>query len=58
MKTSNSFKKREKFLTFGQPQIQNDEIDEVVESLKKGWLGTGPKVKKFEKYLEIEAINA
>ena len=48
MKMSNSFKKREKFLTFGQPHIQNDEIDEVVESLKKGWLGTGPKVRKFE----------
>lgn len=39
---------REKFLVFGSPEIEQAEIDEVVDSLKSGWLGTGPKVKQFE----------
>mgnify|MGYP001559045155 CR=1 FL=1 len=39
---------RKKFLTFGSPLIEQPEIDEVVDSLKNSWLGTGPKVKKFE----------
>lgn len=40
---------REHFLVFGQPLIEQAEINEVVDSLKKSWLGTGPKVAKFEK---------
>ena len=36
------------FIVFGKPQIFNDDIEEVVDSLKTGWLGTGPKVKQFE----------
>src|SRR4051812_150762 len=36
------------FIVFGLPKIEQDEIDSVVESLKSGWLGTGPKVKTFE----------
>lgn len=39
---------RETFLPFGAPLIEQAEIDEVVTSLKSGWLGTGPKVHKFE----------
>ena len=39
---------RDDFLIFGSPQINDDEINEVFDSLKSGWLGTGPKVKKFE----------
>jgi dTDP-4-amino-4,6-dideoxygalactose transaminase len=39
---------RERFLTFGAPLIQEDEIAEVVASLRGGWLGTGPKVARFE----------
>ena len=39
---------RSEFLIFGQPLIEQAEIDEVVDSLKKGWLGTGPKVARFE----------
>lgn len=34
---------REDFLVFGSPMIEQPEIDEVVSSLKSGWLGTGPK---------------
>ncbi|CCH49795.1 DegT/DnrJ/EryC1/StrS family aminotransferase [Pseudodesulfovibrio piezophilus] len=36
------------FLIFGSPRIEQDEIDEVVASMEAGWLGTGPKVAKFE----------
>lgn len=39
---------RRDFLVFGSPLIEQPEIDEVVTSLKSGWLGTGPKVQKFE----------
>jgi dTDP-4-amino-4,6-dideoxygalactose transaminase len=39
---------RDRFLTFGAPEILQDEIDEVVASLKSGWIGTGPKVARFE----------
>ena len=39
---------REKYLVFGSPLIGDEEIDEVVASLKSGWLGTGPKVARFE----------
>jgi dTDP-4-amino-4,6-dideoxygalactose transaminase len=40
---------RDNFLVFGQPLILQDEMDEVLDSMKKGWLGTGPKVQQFEK---------
>ncbi len=35
---------RNRFLVFGSPLIEQPEIDEVVRSLKSGWIGTGPKV--------------
>jgi len=40
---------RERFLVFGAPLIGEVEIDEVVDSLRSGWLGTGPKVARFER---------
>ncbi len=39
---------RKKFLVFGKPRIENDEIAEVVDSLRSGWLSAGPKVVRFE----------
>lgn len=39
---------RNDFLVFGSPIIEQPEINEVVASLKSGWLGTGPKVAQFE----------
>ncbi len=39
---------RDSFLVFGQPLIGEEEIQEVVDTLRSGWLGTGPKVHKFE----------
>ncbi len=41
-------RRRENFLVFGAPQIENEDIEEVVDSLRRRWLGTGPKVKRFE----------
>jgi dTDP-4-amino-4,6-dideoxygalactose transaminase len=40
---------KKNFLIFGSPRIEQDEIDEVVASMEVGWLGTGPKVARFEK---------
>jgi len=39
---------RKSFLVFGSPAIEEDEIQEVVDSMHSGWLGTGPKVARFE----------
>ena len=39
---------RSSYLVFGQPLIEQADIDEVVGSLTSGWLGTGPKVALFE----------
>jgi dTDP-4-amino-4,6-dideoxygalactose transaminase len=36
------------FLTFGAPSIEEEDIDEVVQCLRSGWLGTGPRVARFE----------
>lgn len=35
-------------ITFSPPDITQAEIDEVVDTLKSGWITTGPKTKKFE----------
>lgn len=39
---------RSSYLVFGSPVIEDEEIDEVVKTLKSGWIGTGPKVARFE----------
>ena len=36
------------FLPFAQPEIGEDEIAEVVDTLRSGWVTTGPKAKRFE----------
>jgi len=40
---------RNQFLVFGSPSLGDEEINEVVASMQSGWLGTGPKVARFEK---------
>ena len=40
---------RNEFLVFGQPFIEAEEQDEVLDSMRRGWLGTGPKVARFER---------
>ena len=37
------------FLIFGSPLIGKEEMREVLDCLETGWLGTGPKVAKFER---------
>ncbi len=37
------------FIVFGAPQIEQADIDEVVNSMQAAWLGTGPKVARFER---------
>jgi dTDP-4-amino-4,6-dideoxygalactose transaminase len=39
---------RDTFLPFSTPTIDDAEINEVVDSLRSGWITTGPKVKRFE----------
>lgn len=44
-------------VVFGKPEIQQPEIDEVVDSLKSGWLGTGPKTRRFEaQFAEFKGV--
>ena len=35
-------------IPFSPPDIGDDEINEVIDSLRSGWITTGPKTKKFE----------
>jgi dTDP-4-amino-4,6-dideoxygalactose transaminase len=50
----------EKFLPVSKPTITKKEISEVVDSMKSGWITTGPKVKKFEENFKkyVAAKNA
>lgn len=40
--------RRNEFLPFSKPTIGKEEIDEVIDSLKSGWITTGPKTQQFE----------
>ena len=54
------------FIPFAKPEIGDEEIAEVIDSLKSGWVTTGPKTKKFEQdfseflggNLESVAVNS
>jgi dTDP-4-amino-4,6-dideoxygalactose transaminase len=46
---------RDEFLVFGRPVIEEEEIAEVVDSLRSGWVGTGPKVHRFERMIAAYA---
>ncbi|MEW6745988.1 MAG: aminotransferase class I/II-fold pyridoxal phosphate-dependent enzyme [Planctomycetota bacterium] len=41
--------RRSSFLPFSRPTIEDEEVASVTESLRSGWLTTGPKVAQFEK---------
>ena len=43
---------RDEFLVFGSPVLGDEEMAEVADSLRSGWIGTGPKVQRFERLLE------
>ena len=38
----------DEFLPFALPEIGDEEIAEVVDALKSGWVTTGPKTRRFE----------
>jgi dTDP-4-amino-4,6-dideoxygalactose transaminase len=40
------------FIAFNLPTIGQEEIDEVTDTLKSGWLTTGPKTARFERELQ------
>ncbi|MEI6154460.1 MAG: DegT/DnrJ/EryC1/StrS family aminotransferase [Deltaproteobacteria bacterium] len=42
-------RKKDNFLIFGAPRIEEEEIQEVIRCLRSGWIGTGPRVGQFEK---------
>ena len=42
------FTYRDEFLPYASPVVGDDEIAEVVDALRSGWLTSGPKVKLFE----------
>ena len=55
------------FIVFGAPDLREPEIEEVVATLRSGWIGSGPKVQRFEeafaRYKRVEqdqvaAINS
>ena len=39
---------RDTFLEFSPPCLGEEEIGEVVDTLKSGWITTGPRVSRFE----------
>ena len=39
---------KDRFLVFGAPAIEEVDIEEVIDTLRSGWIGTGPKTKQFE----------
>lgn len=39
---------KDEFIVFGSPAIGEEEVAEVVDSMRSGWLSTGPKVARFE----------
>ena len=53
---------RSDYLIFGRPQIAHAEMDEVLATLRTGWIGTGPKTARFEAelaaYLGVKHVVA
>src|SRR3954471_1545522 len=45
-------KVRDTYLIFGSPQLLEEEIQEVIDTLRSGWIGTGPKVAAFEEQFQ------
>lgn len=50
----------DQFLVFGSPDVREEEIREVEACLRSGWLGTGPRVARFEEAFRVynEAAHA
>ena len=53
-----SSREKQDYLVFGAPYIGEEEIAEVVDCLRSGWLGTGPKVARFESdFANYQGVN-
>lgn len=39
---------RDRFLVFGMPCLGEEEIAEIADTIRSGWIGSGPKTKRFE----------
>jgi len=48
MKKSKPVRPKNRFLIFGSPRIEEAEIKELIAIMRSGWLGTGPRVERFE----------
>lgn len=47
-----------KSIPFSPPDITDDEIEEVIEAMKSGWITTGPRTKEFERRIaEYTGVN-
>ena len=44
---------RDSFLIFGAPRFFQEELKEMLETLRSGWWGTGPKVHQFEEGFKV-----
>ena len=42
------FQRRDDFIPYNVPDITDAEINEVVETLKSGWVAKGPRTNRFE----------
>src|SRR4029079_13344867 len=51
---------RADYLVFGSPDLRESEIDEVLLTLRSAWIGTGPRVERFEEAFReyVDAPNA
>src|SRR5947199_3032934 len=49
LKKIHPIRSKNRLLICGSQAIEEDEIKEVVATLKSGWIGTGPKVAQFER---------
>jgi len=41
--------KDKRSISFSPPDITQEEIDEVINAMKSGWITTGPRTKEFER---------
>jgi dTDP-4-amino-4,6-dideoxygalactose transaminase len=46
--SAGAYRARREFLLFSPPAVGQEEIDEVVDTLRSGWITTGPKTQQFE----------